>query len=117
MDPLPVLDPRPLQDLAGLGTDSALIQELIDLLASDTPPRLEALAVAVTAGQAHRVVEEAHQIKGSVGNLGLMRMSHLAGQIEARGRLGRLEGLLPMVEALEGAYQEGLAALKKAFPV
>lgn len=116
MPDLPILDPRPLQDLLGIGAGPDLVQELIGLLQEDAPPRLVILRAALAAADDATVIQEAHQLKGALGNLGLQRFADLAARIEAHVRDGHREPARELAEALPAAYEEALEALKEAFP-
>ncbi|HEX9082658.1 MAG TPA: Hpt domain-containing protein [Holophagaceae bacterium] len=116
MSDLPVFDPAQLQSLLELGAEAELIQELIGLYEADAPAHLEALAAGLAQGDPARVMAEAHHLKGSLSNLGLVRFADLARQVEEAGREGRLAGLEPLVAQFPEAHREGLAALKAAFP-
>jgi HPt (histidine-containing phosphotransfer) domain-containing protein len=93
-----------------------LIQELLDLVEADVPPRLANLEAAILVGNAAGIVEEAHHLKGSLGNMGLSRFADMAGRLEEHGRMGRLAEAAPIVAAMPAAYREALAALRTAFP-
>lgn len=113
---LPAFDPRQIQSLLDLGAEPGLVQELVDLLEADVPARLATLDQALAEGDAPRVLEEAHHLKGSLGNMGLQRFAELARRVEEGARMGRLPEAAPLVAAMPEAYREGLAALKAAFP-
>ena len=113
---LPTLDPRQLRSLLDLGAEPALIQELVGLFEADVPPRLVALTSALADGHAAGVVEEAHHLKGSLGNMGLVRFADLATRLEEVAREGRMAEAIPFVSAMPEAYREALAALKAVFP-
>lgn len=113
---LPAFDPRQLQSLLDLGAEPGLVQELVGLLEADVPVRLEALDRALREEDAPRALEEAHHLKGSLGNMGLQRFADLARQVEDAARSARLVEAAPLVAAMPEAYREGLAALKAAFP-
>ncbi len=113
---LPLFDPAQLRSLLELGAEPALVQELIGLYEADAPERIAALADAAARGDAGRLMAEAHHLKGSLGNLGLVSFAELAKCLETAGREGRLEGVAALVAALPAAHAEGLAALKTAFP-
>ena len=116
MSLLPAFDPRQIQSLLDLGAESGLVQELVELLEADVPARLEALQRALSEGDTPRALEEAHHLKGSLGNMGLMQFADLARRVEEGARSGDLSGAGPLVAAMPEAYREGLAALKAAFP-
>ncbi len=116
MSDLPILDPQPLNDLLDLGGSADLIHELIDLFQEDVPIRLAALSAAFAASDAPQVMMEAHQLKGALSNMGLVRFADLASRIEARARDGQLEPVPGMDEVFSAAYEEALQALKAAYP-
>jgi HPt (histidine-containing phosphotransfer) domain-containing protein len=113
---LPVLDPKPLRDLLDIGASPELVQELIAMFQEDVPTRLALLNSALAAGDAAQTLMEAHQLKGSVGNLGLARFADLATRIETQAREGQLELAPRLAEALPAAFEEALRALRAAFP-
>jgi HPt (histidine-containing phosphotransfer) domain-containing protein len=113
---LPVLDPKPLRDLLEMGASAELAQELIALFQEDVPMRLGLLKAALDGGDAGQALAEAHQLKGSLGNLGLLRFADLAARLEAQVRSGRLDLAPALAEAMPGAYEEALRALQEAFP-
>lgn len=116
MPDLPILDPQPLRDLLDLGAGEELIQELLDLLREDIPPRIAAIRLAMTQADYDRVIQDAHQMKGALGNLGLKQMADLATRLEAAARAGRGTEAGQLAEQLPAAYEAGLKALLAAFP-
>lgn len=116
MNDLPVLDPRPLRDLLEIGAGLELVQELVGLLKEDAPPRLVSLRAALEAGDGALAIQEAHQLKGALGNLGLQKFADLAARIEVQVREAHWEVARKLAEALPVAYAEALAALQEAFP-
>jgi HPt (histidine-containing phosphotransfer) domain-containing protein len=111
---LPVLDPRPLRDLLDLGAGPDLIHELITLFMEDAPPRLTLIKDALAAGDGPKVLMEAHQLKGALGNLGLARFAALAARLEACVREGHLAEANSISDGLPQAYEDALAALRAA---
>lgn len=116
LNDLPILDPRPLQDLLDLGVGAGLVRELTDLLSEDGPQRIEALRRGLAAGDEERVAQEAHQLKGALGNLGLSRFAEGARLVEVLAREGRLAEAGVLVEGFPAALAEALSALGTAFP-
>ena len=116
MNDLPVLDPQPLRDLLDLGASLVLVQELITLYQEDVPARLVLLQRALCARDAEQTMMEAHQLKGALSNLGLVRFADLAARMEMGARDGQLESLPVLAEGLPGAYGEALLALTSEFP-
>jgi HPt (histidine-containing phosphotransfer) domain-containing protein len=113
---LPILDPGPLDDLLNLGGSSELVHELIDLFVEDVPARLAILKTALDASDAPQAMMEAHQLKGALSNMGLVRFADLASRIEAQARDGRLEAVPGIAEVFSAAYEEALQALNTAYP-
>jgi HPt (histidine-containing phosphotransfer) domain-containing protein len=99
-----------------MGASQDLIQELITLCREDVPDRIAALGRGLEAGNLNQVMEEAHQLKGSLGNLGLLRFADLTVRIEDAARAARLEDVQELRAKLPKALQEALAALAEAFP-
>ena len=116
MSELPILDAEPLRDLLELGAEEGLVQELIGLYQEDVPPRMLALREGLAAGDLPRMLMEAHQMKGALSNLGLVRFADMAARVEAEARSGRLVEAPALIAALPAAYDEGLAAFREAFP-
>ena len=116
MSELPVLDPRPLQDLLQMGATPALVQELISLVEEDVPTRMAVLRTSLAASDGRQAAAEAHQLKGALSNLGLVRFADLAARIEACIQAGHLAEAPFLAEGLPAAYQEALRALKQAHP-
>jgi HPt (histidine-containing phosphotransfer) domain-containing protein len=99
-----------------MGAEPGLVQELIGLLKEDVPPRILSLASAVDSADENLSIQEAHQLKGATGNLGLQHFADLAGRIEDCVREGRWGDTRGLVKELPAAYDEALAALVAAFP-
>lgn len=116
MSDLPILDPSPLQDLLDIGAGIEVVRELIEMLREDVPSRLALVKTALKAMDAKEVMAQAHQLKGSLGNLGLVRFAELARLIEEQARAGSLDGVPAWVAQIPGAYEESLKALDEAFP-
>ena len=105
-----------MKDLLDLGAEEGLVQELIGLFQEDVPPRMVALREGMAAGDLTRMSMEAHQMKGALSNLGLVRFADMAMHIEIEARAGFLEASPALIAALPAAYDEALAALQQAFP-
>lgn len=116
MSDLPVLDPKLLQDLLDLGAPQGLVQELLTLFQDDVPARIAALRMALGSLDAEQTLQEAHQLKGALGTMGLVRFADVAARIEVHAREGHLEQAPALAESLPAAYAEALLALNEAFP-
>jgi HPt (histidine-containing phosphotransfer) domain-containing protein len=113
---MPILDPGPLDDLLNLGGSPGLVHELIDLFVEDVPVRLAILKTALDASDAPQAMMEAHQLKGALSNMGLVRFADLVSRIEAQAREGRLEQVPGIAEIFSAAFEEALHALNKTYP-
>jgi two-component system sensor histidine kinase/response regulator len=72
---------------------------------------LAQISIAVQDGDAERVAADAHQLKGSALNLGLLRVGAAAEAMEELGRTGTLEDADDLLRALRDAVAEGVEAL------
>lgn len=116
LDELPVLDPDRLRNLLEIGAEPSLIHELIAIFREDVPIRLAAIQAALRSSARETLHVEAHQLKGALGNMGLLRFADQARQIETLAGQGRLDLVPPLVAALPAASAEALEALAQAFP-
>jgi HPt (histidine-containing phosphotransfer) domain-containing protein len=105
-----------MRDLLEIGASMALIQELVGLFKEDVPTRLAMLRMALSAADAEHTAAEAHQLKGALSNLGLVRFADLAARIETSARTGHFAEVPRMAEGLGQAYDDSLHALEAAFP-
>jgi PAS domain S-box-containing protein len=109
-----VIDPSMLADLKAMGGGNGadIIKDLLNLFRSDVPPLLEALRSAVTAGDAQKMKESAHSLKGGAANLGAKTMAALCFELEKKGREGSLEGAAERLPAIEEQFRLVCAALE-----
>ncbi len=110
----PVLDPDVIESLRALESEGepGLLEELVELFLSDTPPRMRNLELAVTSGDARTVEEIAHSLKSSCGNLGAASLSVLFRQIEALGRGQDLDGVDALVAESNAEFRRVEDALR-----
>jgi signal transduction histidine kinase/DNA-binding response OmpR family regulator len=88
-DPAVLLDASRLQEFRDYDDEElTMTREVIGLFLADTPPRLQALAHAVEAGDASALAQAAHAIKGAAGNVGASAMHQAAGALEALAHQG-----------------------------
>lgn len=71
--------------------DEELLRELVSLFRGESPRFLADMERAIKAGQAEQLLQAAHTIKGSLGNLGAMAAYESALALEMMGRNGDLE--------------------------
>jgi len=99
-----------------MGAEPELVWELMALFHEDAPARMTALAAALAVQDAAAAIMEAHQLKGALGNLGLLRFADMAAEIETHLREGRVESANLLTRELPTAYAEAREALQAAFP-
>jgi two-component system sensor histidine kinase/response regulator len=83
----------PLDLAAAMGRvdgDRDLLMELIDLFLKEYPGQREELQGALRDGEARRIKETAHSLKGALGNIGATGAFQIAYALEAEGRNGSL---------------------------
>jgi len=68
--------------LMARGLDEQLIEEIMPTVIADNAKRLEELTSAVKKANAKNVRLYAHAIKGSAGNVGVVRLSEIASRLE-----------------------------------
>ena len=100
-----------------MGASSDLVQELVALYQDDVPKRMALLQAAVQAADASQAMSEAHQMKGALGNLGLLRFADLASRLEQCLKAGPPADVARLADALPAAFEEALRALLAEFPV
>jgi len=89
-----------------LGGDRRLLREMLALFLTESPAMLQAVAGAVTAGDAPAVRRAAHALKGSVANFAAPRPVEAARALERMGTEGNLSGAPQALRELEDALQE-----------
>lgn len=115
----PVLDREPLSKkrLEGLredvGVESlAIFDRLLEIFTREAPERIREIHDAIRRKVAFDLLQAAHSLKSSSGNLGVERLRRLAHFFEQRAKEEDLEGLEPWAAKLEEIYQEGRQALE-----
>ena len=89
-----------------LGLDLEDFYELFELYMEVTSSEFQELKAALRDGDAERVHEKAHSIKGSSGNLGLDELYELAKQIDDRARVNSLNGLEDLLRSFDERYEK-----------
>jgi HPt (histidine-containing phosphotransfer) domain-containing protein len=84
------LDETVMGRLRRLGGD-ALVERMIGLFMANARRRLEAAHAAMRSGALDEVGRAAHSLKSSAGNVGAIRLQHLAGALEGHADEGRAE--------------------------
>jgi signal transduction histidine kinase/DNA-binding response OmpR family regulator/HPt (histidine-containing phosphotransfer) domain-containing protein len=92
----------PIESLSGL----------ITLFLSDTDNQLREINACEEAGDLAGVARQAHMLVSAAGNLGAMRTSALAREVEQLCRMGNREGLAPLLEELRRSCAQSDTALR-----
>ena len=86
--------------------------DLIDVYLADTPNRIAQMRGAVGGGETDALIREAHTLKSSCANVGAMRLSALAKQMEFDWRSGDFAGMAGDVRRFEDEFIQVKAALE-----
>jgi PAS domain S-box-containing protein len=96
-----------------LNEDGApLLLELAEIFGEEAPKTLREMRAALSAGDAPRLHQAAHSLKGGSGNVGAARLRALCEEIETRARANQLEALAPLLEQADQESARALLALR-----
>ena len=87
-----------LQSVEG---DQALLVDMFEAFQQDYPKQLIELQDAIGTGDAGRIAQVAHSLKGAVGYFGAQTVHALAYQLETMGRQAKLDGASYALQQLE----------------
>ena len=91
-----------LKELAlELGMEQDEMRELLEIFIESSESDIERLQQAVVEGDAKRVADAAHSIKGASANLGFRDIFSVAKNLEQKARKNSLEGLTDEVHILK----------------
>ncbi len=108
---LPVLDYAMLKELRDNIGDN--LQGLFKVFLEDIPDYIRAVEQSIAENDPGALVEAAHAIKGSSGNIGAKRLAEIARQLELQGRSGSIGDAGQQVAALRAGLEEVRGALRK----
>src|SRR5579885_247743 len=108
----PVLDQSALARLRESERQDPLLHQLIHLFLQETPAHLAELQEAVARGDARRVEEVAHHLKGSAEQLGATRMSRTCAALQEAGRRADLGTAAAQVADLQREFVRVRTALE-----
>jgi len=81
--------------------DQDLLVDLFEAFQQDYPKQLTELQDAIGTGDAERMTQVAHSLKGAVGYFGAQTVHTLAYRLETMGRQAELEGASSILQQLE----------------
>jgi len=107
-----VIDMGAIENLQEIiGSDPALLVEMIDSYLETTPPLLAKLNQGLSDGDAAAFRLAAHTLKSSSADFGATTLSKLSAQLEKIGKAGTLDGAAPLVAQAQTIYQQVEVAL------
>jgi HPt (histidine-containing phosphotransfer) domain-containing protein len=89
-------------------------QRIATLFIEDSEARIGGIVEALVAGDAARVADIAHALRGSAANVGAADMASAATALEALARTGTLDAAAGPFDALRGAFDQTRASLHGA---
>ena len=110
----PTLDLSVLESRRGPQEDGEpdKLARIVGLFIDDVPLRLQELRLAVERGDAQKVEETAHMLKGGSGYMGAVHMAEICGEIQAFGASGELSRAPELLDALEAEFERIRPALE-----
>jgi len=102
----PPVDHTVIDQLAGI-TDAqgdSVLGELLNAFLGAVPGRLDALDLAVAAGDSLAMAGEAHALTGSAASFGARGMADLCRELRAAAEQGDLDAARPLVAALRAEF-------------
>jgi len=104
-------NPAPLAMLRKIGGE-LLVQKVVELFITNTPLQLEKAKTGALAGDNEAVHHVAHSLKSSAANVGAMRLSTLACNLEREARNSVPESNVAALNMLEEAYRDVVKTLR-----
>jgi two-component system sensor histidine kinase/response regulator len=96
-----IVDADQIESLRGMSESGEnLLAVLVGLFLHDTPMRLATMRSAAEAGDAETLARAAHNLIGSAGNVGALRMVALCRKIDRAARAGDVTNASDMVDQL-----------------
>jgi signal transduction histidine kinase/CheY-like chemotaxis protein len=89
-----------------LGGDTKLINQIVNLFIQDIPEKIGQLKVSLTKQDYSKASFYSHSIKGAGLNLGAVRMSSIAEQIDEKLKSGITDDVTILAELLESEFGE-----------
>jgi len=109
-----VIDQKVFDDLAAsVGGDMTFLGELIDTYFNDAAELLATMRRALADGSVEEFRRAAHSLKSNSANLGAMKLSALAKELEMMGKAGVLDGAADKIARAESEYVQVKDALEQ----
>jgi two-component system sensor histidine kinase/response regulator len=112
----PALDLSVLESRRGPQRDGEpdKLARIVGLFIEDVPLRLDELRQAVERGEAQKVEETAHMLKGGSGYMGAVQMAQICAGIQSLGTSGELSRAPQLLDDLEAEFKRIRHALEAA---
>jgi two-component system sensor histidine kinase/response regulator len=112
----PALDLSVLESRRGPQRDGEpdKLARIVGLFIEDVPLRLDELRQAVERGEAQKVEETAHMLKGGSGYMGAVQMAQICAGIQGLGASGELSRAPQLLDDLEAEFKRIRPALEAA---
>ena len=108
-----LVDRAQLDELRAIGPDGdGFVADLVGLFLTEGALEVRRIRGAVEADDPAAVMRAAHRLRGSALNLGCASLAEAAEALEVLGRRDVLEGAVPLVERLRGAFDRTASALR-----
>lgn len=91
--------------LNNLGGDPELLQEILDYFVELVPGQLDDLEAVLRAGDVSAVDLQAHAMKGGAANVGAIRVSEVARELELLAKGGGLDGAVDLFQRLRDEFE------------
>jgi CheY-like chemotaxis protein len=108
---LPILNPENLEELSAVLPRES-VAGLITLFLHDAEGQLREITACEKAGDLAGIARQAHMMVSSAGNLGAMRTSALAREVEQFCKTGDLSGIASLLDELRRAATQSSAAVQ-----
>lgn len=111
---LPVIDESVLDEIREMSGEQShsLIENIVELYLQKSPELIDDIHDGVRQGDADQLFRAAHALKSSSANIGAVRVSEAARQLEKLGRENLLEHVYPHIDRLMEAYEQVRLTLK-----
>ena len=93
--------------------DEDAIEQILPTYLKDNKEHFKKLSEAVKSGDSKAIASHAHSIKGAGRNLGVKRLSDIAGQLEYAGRDNNIEAFTPLLDKLEVELEKVMTFLSR----
>lgn len=109
-----VIDDSVLADIREMSGEqgNSLINNIVELYLQKSPALIEDIHDGTHAGDADRVFRAAHALKSSSANIGAVKVSEVARELEKLGRENLVEQAHPYLDKLMQSYEQASSSLK-----